>query len=501
MENAYQGLTGVTVRPMTNIGIRQLQLIETGTYNQMFVRPYSVNFDGAVCAQLSDRIMRAGRDVGDTLLAGLTSEVLKPAANCEAPALIPNDWNTKRVRFMLVIDFTHRTGSKGTYWIQGYTSHAGVSPTGFIDPNMVFYANSCTVTGEQQMLSPMGVITEEVLRESFQILRGNGGDIFTQNNLVYSMRPEDIFYAMQRAHLDYNQELSANGVHDCRSVLSSRPFISNRKSNIPSHYMGKVMNNSLMHTQMAQYLDDTEDVQRRVQQSLQEHPLYENMFFHFISNSRPGSPANEFTLNELIKLQADLANRTRFIKLTEYMRAHSALPTPEAGNSAHWAGVDIVTQKAAFLIESIPAIMMQSLMSVVSFRATNFGMHGQNQIVFSDIRSISKVPNTTIAALFKNLFEQMILPDITMGGMIPYSLEMSCDVSGDTWVTLQLDTQPAMTFSAPSFSDSLYSPVITTSRDHFEETGYKMNTLISHISENLSSQQMTEMLQSTQAAF
>lgn len=465
------------------MGVRQLQLIETGSYQPMFYRPYTLNTDGGVLNSLTERINQNPATVGGCLLAGVASQALLPSPDAHAPILMPNGWQERRIRFMLVVDFETTTGLKGTYWIQGYTAYHGVSQQGHMDPTMMLIANSFTYTNLQSMMTPLGMQQNEIIMDSAQILTAPSGDIYAQNNNIYSMRPEDIFGGMQvAAAMQASPDVR---MKDTRSIINYRPYLSARKHNIPTDYLGNIFNNYFTGKQFIGFGAGDTDIVSQAFNGSRDKSINENLFFQYLAQNKMGGQVNQFTIKDLERLDPGIGSKTVFIRLSQIMQMNSALPTPSTDNASTWTGQDLTTQMATMLAESVPSIMLQSLLSVVSFRATNCDLGGQNNIVFTSVRSISKVDAKTLTNLFQQKFEKHIVPDLTMNGMMPYMLEMNCDVSGDTWITLQIADYPSVTFTVPSFCDSLFSPVVTNSQQHLESTTVQMDSMLNYISDEV----------------
>ncbi|MGZ7196804.1 hypothetical protein ACXWOC_11505, partial [Streptococcus pyogenes] len=63
------------------------------------------------------------------------------SSSSQGEIAIPNQWDTCRGIFMLMLDFRMRDGNTIRYVIQGFTETAEFSERA-IDPNLVFYVNN-----------------------------------------------------------------------------------------------------------------------------------------------------------------------------------------------------------------------------------------------------------------------------------------------------------------------------------------------------------------------
>lgn len=461
------------------MAVRSLQLIETGTYQPMYYRPYEVNTDGALYQTIADRLTHNPVSATNGALSGVAGQAITPSARPQGELYMPNGWNEKRIRFMMAIDFEYITGTRGTYWLQGYTTYTGVSHNGHLDEDMVFYINSCTTTTVTQIPTPTGIMMQDTIRDSIQVLTGPGGSLMDDHNHIYSMRPEDLYMSMElQQSTSYAGDTS---IKDSRSMINFVPHGSKRANTVASEYLGEMISSYMGSREALEFGSNERDMIGIAATSVRTKSLRENFFMQYLVGRRSGLAGNQFTMKDISALDPMVGSKTTYFKSSELMKIATVMPTVEAGMTEHWMGSDIVTQMSSMLASAIPTIMLRSLISVVSFRSTNHDIGGRHTMAFMDVKSISNTEVHTLTSLFQRLFEQTILPDLTQNGMVPYMLDMSCDITGDTWITLKLDSYPSITFTAPSFCDSLFTPVITTNYNHLVDSAVKMDGLLNYM--------------------
>ncbi|MNT38072.1 hypothetical protein D3C72_1742470 [compost metagenome] len=63
---------------------------------------------------------------------------------------------------------------------------------------------------------------------------------------------------------------------------------------------------------------------------------------------------------------------------------------------------------------------------------------------------------------FERRFCVDALNSITFGGNIPFHITVMGDLAGDTIIDISLDGEQSVRFIAPTFTDSLFSPMVST---------------------------------------
>lgn len=469
---------GNTLRSAT-ISFARLLLQETGTYNTMFNRPYVTNPGVDTVNNIVNRISEYGDGrVNGSILAGIATDWVKPSASVEGVIDIPNGWNERRIRFILEAHVQYQTGAYMIYYFQGYTNYPGVSMNGNVAPDMEFIINSVIGVSRSERMTPMGIQTVDVVTETSQIMADQGWSLASQHDARYTMRPQDIFVGMQHLYLnsDYNVS-SPNDLFDARAVLRRDPIQSSRSNNMPTNYIAKVIDNFSTANTMSFGGQSSKDVISTARQQVMEMPASENVVLRALSDRRGMGITNRFTFNDLSNVDNNLPNVTNFITLggTQQAQIH------HAGQTAFWEGSDLTTQAATILSQSVPALMMELMISRIVFRSTNQDFSAQMNTAIIDAKSLTNADMTRNFEIFKMRLETELLRDISMNGMIQFMLEMTVDVCGETWINISLDSKAPIQFVTPSFCDNLYSPVITTNRENFINLANDFDGLLNNV--------------------
>jgi hypothetical protein len=190
---------------VTKMQVEQLIMVESGTYNPLYHRPYQSHLDAQMLNTVINRVDQAGTGhITGQLLSGVAGQILSPTATVDASReiAIPHGWQERRIRFVLIVNVQFSLGTENTYYFQGYTNYPGISMGGHIDPQMQFIINSVMVIGKQiANYGPMGYTTMDRLIESYQVVADPTWHSVTQQTHAHLMRPQDVFSGMQSNYL------------------------------------------------------------------------------------------------------------------------------------------------------------------------------------------------------------------------------------------------------------------------------------------------------------
>jgi hypothetical protein len=139
----------------------------------------------------------------------------------------------------------------------------------------------------------------------------------------------------------------------------------------------------------------------------------------------------------------------------------------QAHQSQNWNGADYTSIGASLLAQTIPSIMMDTFFRQVSFAVTNG--NGPNEYLFeihpgataSIIKGIDMRP---YVMELERRIKVDVLNNITRGNQLPFRISMISDLAGESVIDISIGAEQPERFVAPTFADSLFSPVIT--RNH-----------------------------------
>lgn len=467
-------------RAINSVRILNLVLQETGTYNPIYLRPYTTHLDGVGVEAISRRVAESGQGkITGAALAGLASEIVAPAANVTEIAQIENGWTERRIRFFMVVQVELRMGTTMVYYFQGFTNFPGVSIGGAVAPDMVFTINSYIGVSRITRHTPMGVMTQDIVTESSQLLTNTHLNMPYGGAEQFSMRQQDVFSGMQSAYL-------ANGmdqyrVMDARTSLRREPMTSQRSNNMPSSYVAGIVDGYRTGMNLAAFGQSEQDILSRSKDQVigNERSPFENPFIRLLSDLKTSGLTNRFQFADLQALDPNVANVTQFLSLgpTQLAAMHSA------GQTEYWAGSDMMTVMATTLSHAVPALMMDLMISSITFRSTNQDIGGFINTMLIDAKSLTDADMSMNFELFKRRLELEILNDITRNGQDIFALDMSVELFGDSRISISLNGSPMTPFVTPSFCDTLFAPVIAPNRDVFQNLVYDFEQLVNHVTD------------------
>lgn len=469
-------------RAISNVKINRMLLTETGRYNPMYDRPYVTDVNHHTLEALTDRVLRSETSRSTSgLIAGLASSIVSPSATPGGMIPIVNGWGERRIRFVMEVEYMLATGSIGIYYVQGYTSHPGVTMTGAVDPNMIFIINSCTNLTRTEMYTPTGRVYRDIVADAAQVF-GGSSMVVNPAAPIYGLRPEDIYKGMQSAMLSDGQGVDTSGnIVDVRVHLNGmQAQRSNRINNVPAAYVSKILDGFMEANDLINFGQGSADINTRALHNTIEPSLLENFFFRILSDVNSGKFNGTFSWGELQRIDMDIDAKTKYLTINE---ASKVGYVHDVGMSEHWTGSNMITQIANILSSAIPALMMETMLSKIAFRSTNHDMTGQVTTTLAGLLSLANIDPKQHGEMFKYRFNTEVIKDITRSNQIGYMLEATCDLFGETWLHLSIDGEPMTTFVVPSFCDSLSVPVIARSLGHYAHVTNDFSHLVNYVTD------------------
>lgn len=482
----YSGIGGDNFRNVGRFRVTRMIMQETGTYNPMFSRPYYTDMNGGVVESIASRVSEFGvRGIQPIALNNVALNFLKPTATPQAEIAIPYGWQERRIRFIMEVQVDYNTGTTVKYFLQGYTDFPGVSQQGHVAPEMAFIINSLIGVTQVNLTTPYGgtQITDKVI-ESSQILVENRLGNNIHNNQKFMMRPQDIFVGMHSAYLQqsYNVDNQSDFV-DARYLMRSEPVQSNRSNNVSANYLAKVIDSNTYGREIVNYGSGTGDILTRARSTAMEPQLLDNPVIRRLSELSGGMGVkNIFTFSDFEKLDPNISNVTDFITLGSVLQIGQANVVHEAGQTEYWVGSDLITQQATIISHSIPALMMEMMISKIMFTSTNHTLNCSIDTRIIDAMSLTSADLRQNYDLFLVRLEREILMPMCFNGQESFSLEMNIDMFGETWINLSIGNSPSIQFVIPSFCDTLCSPVVTQSMTNFETLVSDFETMLGNVS-------------------
>jgi hypothetical protein len=453
---------------------------QTGTYDNQFMRPYTSHMDYNSLNNLTQKIQNMGpiSKITGSTFAGMTGNLISPSGMPAGIIPIENGWNSYRGIFVLEIHVEFNVSSPIRYFVQGYTDYMGFTQTGAIDPNMVFYINSITGVNQTTHNTPFGMTQENNIISSSHVVSNHNWQAASNVPNQYLMRAGDIFGGMQMQDImQFNPDQS--GITDIRSATSHVPVQSSRKNNIPSQYIAGVVDGYNTSRGMTSYGQSEQDIISQSKQLCAEEPLNLNPFIAAISNLYGMSTVQSFKMGDLRQIDANADNLTTVNWLSPVDQSKLA----QMGQGEHWAGATRTTVVSATLANSIPALMMEYLISKIMFQSTNHTLDGSIATTMLGAQSITGADMTQHFNMFIRRLEQELIWDFTWGNQERYTLFVEADLFKDTKISISLGSEPATPYIVPSFSDSLITPIIATDYNCYNTLVSDFSTMLGQVRE------------------
>ena len=482
------------VNKVNSIRVAKLLIQETGTYNQQYLRPYVT--DTSIGGEALDNLAR--KMVGQTAnpilsplsVVGSSGGFITRSPTPDAPVNIVHGWDQRRIRFLMEVVVDYQIGASNSHFVMGYTDFTGVNAaTGSIAPEMIFYINSIVKTRNIIHHVPGGpannhqsvAVNNYNVVASQHLLYDNSYGGFNAGSYKRTMRPEDIYTTMGNAMLFADSDYINNGF-DTRNTLRGAALTADRSLSTPANFITEVVNNYIHAAEAEQFGQDENSIiaqaKMRVMMDEGGKPSHDDPFLTALSNMRGGLPVTgSFTFQELMRLDPNAFNVTNYAIMggTEVNGLH------RSGQTQHWGGSDRLTAAAAMLSNSVPALMMDLMITRLAFKSTNHDITGRMRTDILAGKGFSNLDMTMNYERFKDLFERLVVTDLTYGNMIGYAIEMNVDLLGETWIKISLDNEPLTDFVTPSFCDAMYAPVITTNQASITNLTQDFSNLIGSV--------------------
>ena len=450
---------------MNNI-ISKIILVETRSYQDAVIRPYNLRMDNDSLNKLEGMLNRGGDAIDritDVTLAHNLPGVIGLSASPQL-AHIPYGWQTKRLRFMMEV-ISDRPGGRLFTYIQGFSNYYDVSLSNHIDPEMILYVNS--VTEVQELILPTGEPTYRVLK-SYNTF-SSGAIVDDQNSLMHSgfkvVRPMDVVASLNSLP-DLHDE-SGSIVFDTVSRLNTGDT-SWRRNNNPGKYFATTLNSyidSQNSSLSASY--NYQDMKNNTLSMVAENTLLSNPFFHHVSNITGEVKPSQFTVGFLNHMDPGLLsdrNRTILIKRdnepVNLSRDYSVLDSDTTENLFQ---PNIETLRAQEVANSLLDLTVSNFITELVVSFSNNSTTGEPIITIQDVQCfISNISEIDFCNQLISYIKMVILPKISNNNELLVEVSARLSLIGDTSIFISFNGQPGVLFRFPSFADSCYAPVIST---------------------------------------
>jgi hypothetical protein len=460
-------------------------LTQTGTYQEQGLRPFETHIEAHHIDELV-RNTRGGQNLGVAAVESVAGEIIRPQATVEAPVNIAHGWRSRRFRFLMRVVERHPFAGTATQRVYfGYTDQCDAS-FNHLDPNMRIYFNSETIVNDFIRQTPNGPVVEAQVIGANQIVSplDMSGDVpangYYHKPTAFLIRPEDVFGVGQTQHMA--QMMAATGqfpggfdvTYDARNMVGQGGAYkySRRRDTAPSRYLSDTLqayNHAISEARMSEdenLVNDRDLIYGEAQSHAANQDIHKNLFFAKLKDGAGFMERGFVTLADLQRICPEL-NRPGVLNYS-LDDGRSIRQVNFAEQSEQWMGSDRMTLAASTLAQVVPSIMMDNFIRSISFAVTNGRGLGDYAIHLHEHSTRSVVDNLPMIPYLTEFQRRLVtdaLNTITHHNQIGFQISMASDLAGDSVIDISLDGEPVRRYVAPTFSDSLFAPIITHRRD------------------------------------
>ncbi len=441
------------------VNITRLILIPTKEYNDVYRRPYEMNINAGVLSTLENVIgkqLERNNSVTAMALAATTPDIMKMSDVPTSMVNIANGWNTSRLRFLMEVE-SDNDGATMISYIQGYTDYHDPSMFGRIDPRMPMHINS--ITNVIRTVNNIGNVNTRV-NSSFNVLHDPYSSSYTIENTTMKhrlLRPKDVADGIDSI------ALSDSGVPitDNRSIYGASAQESKRNNNIGVQHVADVINSFALGKEMTDIGYDVTDMYNVASSGLTENNISTVPFIEALAATTGIIGTVDFDLELLSKINPNLESVLTLVDNNTQMISNSPTGILDTMNTERLDTVSMETTIANTISESVTSLLVDEMLSTISFSITNMTPNSEYAIAVSDVKSfIHGIDVASFADRFLNKFKALIMPGVTKNGLLGVDIFISSDVLGETTVAVGLNGNPPIVYRLPTFCNSLYTSMV-----------------------------------------
>jgi len=450
--------------PSPGTRIRRFVAVPTKrSYNDIYQRSFEVKANYNDLTKLesifAQHNVHNNQPLTDLTLAMCMPEVMSISDHTTGKVEIPYGWGTQRLRFLMEVE-TDLGGMIISSYLQGYSEYSDPSMFGKVDPNMNFYINGLTVV--HRMIDPITHQQVVVPKTSYNVVTDLAGgarysevDLFnsTSNNLKL-VRPVDVLEDIQMGEMYGNTP-----TYNTTGSIGNGANLSARANNDSIKYFTKTINGIITGKALTGNNEDMTNVMSNAVGQVTEDMLNDNPFISELGRITGEITPTSFTLNVLDKMDPnvvlDMVGGSNSIGIVDF--THAILDTE---HTAAMLQPTIETKIATLVAHSMSSMLAENMLTGISLSMTN--MSGMAVAGYTKIESF--IPGVNHIAYVNKLLarvENILMPEITYNNQLLVEIHVIADLIGDTTVAVSLNMQPLVPFRFPTFSDGLYTPVIS----------------------------------------
>ncbi len=466
MDNENTMFSGLAEQEQTT-HLVELLLVNTKQKRNMAQRGYHLQVSNKDLTVMQNTLAQFGK-VSPEHIANQMPGVLNMGMSPDLQVGIVNGWNTERFIFILKTKTRRSDGSVFASYVQGYTDSARANKTGAIDPNMVFYINS--VINAIEHVVPGTNNIRHVPHSSFTLVYDritNSPELKFSTDSFKLLRPID---ALVELHVSeqYDPNVPITNTVGSVGITVNTSKADNR---IASKQVSSVINGIVEASSTVGFTNNPADIFIGAAGLVGETPLIDVPFMRDLSYFY-GRQTGEFKFSELLSMDPNVGNHVN-IKWTipDQVNLNPAALQQPGQNillTNDPESLEVTSEEAR--ISSIISETCSGLLS--NLHLTNIMFTAQSGIISSDVIFMPMNYNSSIPIInqeaavmeFESQFRGLVMPQITKNGMVSVDILVNIDLINESRVSVSANGNPPVVFAIPTYSNSLFDPVITTNQ-------------------------------------
>lgn len=466
-----------------DVTVLSLNFMETARYKQLYTRPFVSNLSPQAIRNLENGVDQLNHGaLQPHTLGQLTSGFITVSAAPETPVQIANGWDTKRFSFDLTVQARSEVGSIHLFKIQGYTDHPGMSNMNGVaheDPNMVLFINDITKLTSVQTGTGNTVKINSAHNTLYDIGFERAGAIGEKR----MMRPQDMSGVLAAGI--YSTTTSTKSIYNTANIVQATPQLSARTNSMPGSYLSRLLDSYLKASDgLGDELGCNEStIHGNALRFNRESMATSNPFLERLNAySQDGHVSGRFRMRDLARLDPDIKVKTHW-----FMDDKTKPRTIQYGDEVGWEDGGIEMNYASSIVQALPSMMIRCKAGTYSSVISNVGdgrppvaRHAAGMFHGSDAEAMS------INRHISNSLISLVLCGLSYNYEQRFEIAIQCNLYADTRISVSVNGGQIRDYVFPTFTDSLTSPVITTSNKVIEDMSNAVQIVAQSVSNVLS---------------
>lgn len=471
--------------------------VESGTYQPVFLRPYETSYNEDIAQQYYNET-EGGTKIVPAAFSNISASILRPSAAHHGTIGIDNGWGERRMSFVLEVMVPDSFGSSRSVVLTGYTNHTDVGIVNkTFDPEMRLYLNTSTIINTiTQRLADGTLTARKAIVDSSHLLNSTvmnnirtslaQGDLYRDNTLWYAT-PYNVINEMSNIHMgNTNSNLYGdNRLLDFRQRTSEKDVKrSKRENTIPTSYLSKILR-GVSDNLTNMDIGISEDEHRALinaSMSVKEEQAMIDPLIMELAVKTGYSDYGFVTWRELCNIVPNLDSVTRFSTRASNV-VQTNTPDAVAGNFQNWQGVTFETTIANSISQLVPAMMTTCMIGSITFAFSNDNPTFAPMVsITSGQTMIDGIPFTNMARAFESRFISEVVPMLTDQGRTLINMIVQCSLGTETYISVSRNGEPEVPFCAPTFCDSLYTPILAPAQQNLTNIATDLQNIANSVS-------------------